>query len=348
MTTSSPDSTQQEAPASARFLMEVAAAKLNVNGCWVCGAPTLNKCSSCQSYGTDIRFCSPEHQKLVWPFHRQTCGLRSKPFDLPPLTDEQIARLVAHKDTGIPAFNLLTPPASIYARKIVSLGEYLEEHTGLDRGSFEMASLRAHSSAYQALTFYCAQLWASLAREGFPFDPYRHRRAVLASYYCLARLEYEDLDAVDFYERDLPVHLVAWISYIYRADTRFLTRLTDAFLHRAVTAIAVATIIKRQSATSEYLAFFEHVTEQLLLVALLGIQFLDPHLAKQFAHAITWHLHDAACVRPLVHSMRDDAGVVTFHGVKCVATPTCSQHGPDALEDVDAILDASHHHCSMS
>ncbi|BGO99420.1 hypothetical protein JCM10021v2_003092 [Rhodotorula toruloides] len=309
MTTSSPDSTQQEAPASARFLMEVAAAKLNVNGCWVCGAPTLNKCSSCQSYGTDIRFCSPEHQKLVWPFHRQTCGLRSKPFDLPPLTDEQIARLVAHKDTGIPAFNLLTPPASIYARKI---------------------------------------LWASLAREGFPFDPYRHRRAVLASYYCLARLEYEDLDAVDFYERDLPVHLVAWISYIYRADTRFLTRLTDAFLHRAVTAIAVATIIKRQSATSEYLAFFEHVTEQLLLVALLGIQFLDPHLAKQFAHAITWHLHDAACVRPLVHSMRDDAGVVTFHGVKCVATPTCSQHGPDALEDVDAILDASHHHCSMS
>ncbi|BGO91289.1 hypothetical protein NBRC10512_007026 [Rhodotorula toruloides] len=300
---------RQDGATSARFLVEVMASKFNVNGCWVCGAPTSHKCSSCQSYGTDIRFCPPEHQKLVWPFHRQTCGLRSKPFDLPHLTDEQIARLVAHKDTRIPASDLSTPSASDHARK---------------------------------------NLWASLARQGFPFDPYRHRRAVFASYYCLARLEYEDVDAVDFYERDLPVHLVAWIYYIYRADTRFSTRLTDAFLHRAVTAIAVATLVKRQFATPEYLAFFEHVTEQLLLVALLGIEFLDPDSAKQFAHAITWHLHDATCVRPLVHITRDDAGVVMFHGVKCVARPTRSQHGPDALEDVDAILDASHHHCSVS
>lgn len=264
------------------------------------------------------------------------------------MTNEQIARLVAHKDTRILAFDLSTPPAKAYTQKIVSLGEYLEEHTGLDRGSFEMASLRAHSSAYQALTFYCAQLWASLAREGFPFDPYRHRRAVFASYYGLAELEYQHLDTVDFFERDLPLHIVAWIFSIYRADTHFLTRLDDAFLHRAVMALAIATLIKRQSATSDLLGFFEHVTEQLLLVSLCEHTFPSADTAKKFSRAIVWHLHEDTCVRPLTYCIKEQAGIVTHHGVKCVARPTCSQHGPDKLEDVDDILDASRRQCVPS
>lgn len=40
-------------------------APLRTDGCWVCGQPASNKCSSCLSFGFEIRFCSAEHQRMV-------------------------------------------------------------------------------------------------------------------------------------------------------------------------------------------------------------------------------------------------------------------------------------------
>ncbi|GAA6055409.1 hypothetical protein NBRC10513_006335 [Rhodotorula toruloides] len=42
--------------------------------CLVCGTETRNRCSSCSKAGLDLFFCSPEHQKFVWPVHRYFCG----------------------------------------------------------------------------------------------------------------------------------------------------------------------------------------------------------------------------------------------------------------------------------
>ncbi|GAA5990917.1 hypothetical protein JCM10908_000081 [Rhodotorula pacifica] len=48
------------------------------------------RCSACASKGKfDLFFCSTEHQKLVWRFHRLVCGERSHPFRLPPFSREE-------------------------------------------------------------------------------------------------------------------------------------------------------------------------------------------------------------------------------------------------------------------
>ncbi|GAA5987476.1 hypothetical protein JCM10908_001971 [Rhodotorula pacifica] len=62
--------------------------------CLVCGASTSTRCSSCASKsGFDLFFCSKEHQKLIWPFHRLVCGDRAHPFRLPTFSPEEALNL---------------------------------------------------------------------------------------------------------------------------------------------------------------------------------------------------------------------------------------------------------------
>ncbi|GAA5990815.1 hypothetical protein JCM10908_000030 [Rhodotorula pacifica] len=58
--------------------------------CLVCGTASTLRCSACASKGNiDLFFCSTEHQKLIWPYHRLVCGERSHPFRLPPFSKEE-------------------------------------------------------------------------------------------------------------------------------------------------------------------------------------------------------------------------------------------------------------------
>ncbi|GAA5990819.1 hypothetical protein JCM10908_000032 [Rhodotorula pacifica] len=55
--------------------------------CIVCSKEAEMRCSACFSKsGIDVLFCSPAHQKLVWPYHRQVCGDKAHPFKLPAFT----------------------------------------------------------------------------------------------------------------------------------------------------------------------------------------------------------------------------------------------------------------------
>ncbi|GAA5992887.1 hypothetical protein JCM10908_001391 [Rhodotorula pacifica] len=63
--------------------------------CTVCGAESQTRCSSCYSEsGLSLYFCSKEHQKLIWPYHRLVCGKRAHPFHLPPFDPEEAMLLV--------------------------------------------------------------------------------------------------------------------------------------------------------------------------------------------------------------------------------------------------------------
>ncbi|BGO96383.1 hypothetical protein JCM10021v2_000015 [Rhodotorula toruloides] len=56
----------------------------------VCGRTTKNRCSRCLEAGIDLFFCSPDHQKLVWPLHRFFCGPgKANPWEWPPLSREE-------------------------------------------------------------------------------------------------------------------------------------------------------------------------------------------------------------------------------------------------------------------
>ncbi|GAA5990813.1 hypothetical protein JCM10908_000029 [Rhodotorula pacifica] len=62
--------------------------------CLVCGKESTLRCSKCFTEGgISIPFCSKEHQKLIWPYHRLVCGERAHPFCLPPF-DQREAMLV--------------------------------------------------------------------------------------------------------------------------------------------------------------------------------------------------------------------------------------------------------------
>ncbi|GAA5908058.1 hypothetical protein JCM8208_003674 [Rhodotorula glutinis] len=58
--------------------------------CAVCGAPASDCCSSCAKYGSRLSFCSRDHFKLIWKAHRDVCGLNSKPFMPPDLSDADV------------------------------------------------------------------------------------------------------------------------------------------------------------------------------------------------------------------------------------------------------------------
>ncbi|GAA6014037.1 hypothetical protein JCM10207_000215 [Rhodosporidiobolus poonsookiae] len=55
--------------------------------CCVCAIETENRCAACSAVGTDLFFCSKEHQKLVWKVHKRFCGKGG--FDLPLLEPEE-------------------------------------------------------------------------------------------------------------------------------------------------------------------------------------------------------------------------------------------------------------------
>ncbi|GAA5866803.1 hypothetical protein JCM3774_001806 [Rhodotorula dairenensis] len=64
--------------------------------CLVCGKASTLRCSACAAkFNIDLYFCSTEHQKLIWPFHRVVCGERAHPFRLPPLSEEEVQVCVA-------------------------------------------------------------------------------------------------------------------------------------------------------------------------------------------------------------------------------------------------------------
>ncbi|KAL7337026.1 hypothetical protein BJY59DRAFT_518563 [Rhodotorula toruloides] len=58
--------------------------------CLVCGTETKNRCSRYLNADIDLFFCSPDHQKLVWPLHRFFCGPgKANPWEWPPLSREE-------------------------------------------------------------------------------------------------------------------------------------------------------------------------------------------------------------------------------------------------------------------
>ncbi|GAA6010655.1 hypothetical protein JCM10207_007787 [Rhodosporidiobolus poonsookiae] len=64
--------------------------------CLMCGAESNQRCSACGAAELDLFFCSTEHQKLLWPVHRDVCGAQSNPFQWPPLSKEEVEDAVEH------------------------------------------------------------------------------------------------------------------------------------------------------------------------------------------------------------------------------------------------------------
>ncbi|BGO97526.1 hypothetical protein NBRC10513v2_001517 [Rhodotorula toruloides] len=77
--------------------------------CLVCGTETKNRCSACVKAGIDLFFCSPEHQKFVWPVHRYFCGPgKANPWTWPALTPDE-AREALEKLDVKPGPSILNP-----------------------------------------------------------------------------------------------------------------------------------------------------------------------------------------------------------------------------------------------
>ncbi|GAA5965608.1 hypothetical protein JCM3765_004754 [Sporobolomyces pararoseus] len=66
--------------------------------CFMCGAPATDRCSKCATAGFDQFYCSPEHQRLLWPVHKRVCGAKSNPFLWPLLDDSECEDLLEAKD----------------------------------------------------------------------------------------------------------------------------------------------------------------------------------------------------------------------------------------------------------
>ncbi|GAA5885789.1 hypothetical protein JCM6882_007564 [Rhodosporidiobolus microsporus] len=67
--------------------------KADAQTCCVCGTSTNRRCGPCSEAGTDLFFCSKEHQKLIWPNHKRVCGAASNPFSFPPFNDDEVRLL---------------------------------------------------------------------------------------------------------------------------------------------------------------------------------------------------------------------------------------------------------------
>ncbi|GAA6051716.1 MYND-type domain-containing protein [Rhodotorula toruloides] len=75
-----------------------------LSSCAVCGTPTTSRCSGCATAGgPSIFFCSPEHQKLVWHYHKFVCREKSARFVVPPFSDEELRRFEGVADVEFPA-----------------------------------------------------------------------------------------------------------------------------------------------------------------------------------------------------------------------------------------------------
>ncbi|BGP31621.1 hypothetical protein JCM10296v2_003393 [Rhodotorula toruloides] len=82
-----------------------------VGHCLVCYAETKNRCSSCAKSGTNLFFCSPEHQKLAWQGHRLFCGPSAYPLVFPGLSDEELTAVFEnlYKPQSLPNGGLFRP-----------------------------------------------------------------------------------------------------------------------------------------------------------------------------------------------------------------------------------------------
>ncbi|PRQ72377.1 hypothetical protein AAT19DRAFT_16301 [Rhodotorula toruloides] len=94
--------------------------------CLVCAKETKNRCSACAKAGIDIFFCSPEHQKLLWPLHRFFCGPgKANPFKWPALSRAESRHAIDNLDTP-PG-----PHAKGRSCRASTITEHLRDEAGL-------------------------------------------------------------------------------------------------------------------------------------------------------------------------------------------------------------------------
>ncbi|CDR42704.1 hypothetical protein NBRC10512_006330 [Rhodotorula toruloides] len=78
--------------------------------CLVCGTATKSRCSACVRAGIHLFFCSPEHQKFVWPVHRYFCGPgKANPWTWPALTPDEAREALEKLDVD-PGPSFARPP----------------------------------------------------------------------------------------------------------------------------------------------------------------------------------------------------------------------------------------------
>ncbi|BGP20618.1 hypothetical protein JCM10213_007154 [Rhodosporidiobolus nylandii] len=87
-------------------------------GCIVCGAQTTQRCSSCAHVGLEVRFCKPEHQKLIWFAHKRVCGKNAKPYRFPLLTAEE-ARVAKEVAFTVPLLYTANETLAGYYKKVL-------------------------------------------------------------------------------------------------------------------------------------------------------------------------------------------------------------------------------------
>ncbi|BGO89414.1 hypothetical protein NBRC10512v2_001368 [Rhodotorula toruloides] len=80
--------------------------------CLVCGTATKSRCSACVRAGIHLFFCSPEHQKFVWPVHRYFCGPgKANPWTWPALTPDEAREALEKLDVD-PGPSFARPPVA--------------------------------------------------------------------------------------------------------------------------------------------------------------------------------------------------------------------------------------------
>ncbi|GAA5837921.1 hypothetical protein JCM9279_004068 [Rhodotorula babjevae] len=120
--------------------------------CVVCGKAATMRCSRCGDVDLDLLFCSPAHQKLVWPAHRLVCGSgKANPFIHPDLSEDEAA--MARKSSKaelehVDIFPLLTPVMADHAvvNSRVSLARLQEVKYGVGPGEFVKTLLPLYRS----------------------------------------------------------------------------------------------------------------------------------------------------------------------------------------------------------
>ncbi|GAA5938590.1 hypothetical protein JCM3775_002166 [Rhodotorula graminis] len=87
--------------------------------CLVCGIRTENRCSSCAKAGIDLFFCSPDHQKLMWKWHRRVCGPgKANPFIWPLLSQLEADEIIEHMHESTGTFAEPGPGPSTVAEGV--------------------------------------------------------------------------------------------------------------------------------------------------------------------------------------------------------------------------------------
>ncbi|KAJ8294860.1 hypothetical protein OF846_001935 [Rhodotorula toruloides] len=88
--------------------------------CVVCGQATTNRCSKCAKVEHHLAFCSPEHQRLVWPTHRRLCGRDlDSGIHSPWLSRKEAEEAVAHFDHEVPGWSNDVESIAQWLRKLL-------------------------------------------------------------------------------------------------------------------------------------------------------------------------------------------------------------------------------------